>query len=93
MNKYTNVEEEFIALSEKRIDVTAILTKYLSKWKLFLVSVILCLFIALLYLYVTLPQYAVTTSILFKDDQKGGSSDMRIFEEMTVITRRSNADN
>lgn len=93
MNKYTNVEEEFIALSEKRIDVTAILTKYLSKWKLFLVSVILCLFIALLYLYVTLPQYAVTTSILFKDDQKGGSSDMRIFEEMTVITRRNNVDN
>lgn len=93
MNKYTNVEEEFIALSEKKIDVMAIIMKYLSYWKWFLASVVLCLLVALLYLYFTLPQYEITTAILFKDDQKGGSSDISIFEEMGVMTRRNNVDN
>ena len=93
MNKYSNVEEEFFALSEKKIDVTAILMKYYSYWKWFLLSVVLCLFVALLYLYFTLPQYQVTTAILFKDDQKGGTSDITIFEEMGVMTRRNNVDN
>lgn len=93
MNKYSSVEEEFIALSEKKIDVGAILMKYFSHWKGFLVSVILCLFIAFFYLHFTLPQYEVTTAILFKDDQKGGTSDMSIFEEMGVMTRRNNVDN
>lgn len=93
MNKYSNVEEEFIALSEKKIDASVILMKYFSHWKRFLVSVILCLFIAVFYLYFTLPQYEVTTAIMFKDDQKGGTSDMRIFEEMGVMTRRNNVDN
>lgn len=93
MKRQVNVEEEFISLSEKKIDITAILTKYLSQWKLFVVSVILSLIVAAIYLYLMLPQYDVTTSIMFKDDQKGGASDMLIFEEMGVITRRNNVDN
>lgn len=67
--------------------------KYFSHWKWFIVSVILCLFIAAVYLYFTMPQYEVTTAILFKDDQKGGTSDLSIFEEMGVMTRRNNVDN
>ncbi|MFA6794712.1 MAG: Wzz/FepE/Etk N-terminal domain-containing protein, partial [Proteiniphilum sp.] len=93
MSKFSNVEEEFIALSEKKIDLSAILMKYFSYWRWFIASVLLCLFIAIIYLYFAIPKYEVTTAILFKDDQKGGSSDIRIFEEMGVMTRRNNADN
>ncbi|WP_298653414.1 tyrosine-protein kinase [uncultured Proteiniphilum sp.] len=93
MNKYSEVEEEFIALSEKKIDVMAILMKYLSYWKWFLLSIILCLAFSVVYIYFTLPKYEITTSILFRDDQKGGTAEMNIFQEMGVITRRNNVDN
>lgn len=93
MNKYPEVEEEFITLAEKKIDVMAILMKYLSYWKWFLLSIILSLAIAAAYIYFTLPKYEVTTSILFKDDQKGGTTELNIVRDMGVVTRRNNVDN
>lgn len=93
MNRFSEVEEEFIALSEKKINVIGILMKYLSYWKWFLISIIVCLTLAVTYIYFTLPKYEVTTSILFKDDQKGGASEMNIFREMGVVTRKNNVDN
>lgn len=93
MNKYLDVEEEFVALSEKKIDVLKILTKYFSYWKWFIISIVLFLTIAVIYLFFSLPKYQITSSILFKDDEKGGTSEISIFEEMTGYTRRNNADN
>ena len=94
MNKFSSVEEEFIALADKPIDIASILHKYLSYWKWFVVSVISFLAIASLYIYFTLPKYEVATSILFKDDQRGGgATELNVFKEMGVVTRRSNVDN
>ena len=94
MNKFTSVEEEFISMAEKPIDVTAILLKYLSYWKWFVLSVILCLMVAFIYIYFTLPVYQVGTSIVFKDDERGGGiTQLNVFKEMGVVTRRSNVDN
>src|SRR5690554_8142669 len=72
LNKFSNVEEEFIALGDKPIDFTAILIKYLSYWKWFVVSVLLLLMIAVIYIYFILPTYEIATSIVFKDEQRGG---------------------
>src|SRR5690554_5138589 len=94
LNKFSNVEEEFTALADKPIDVMAILLKYLSYWKWFALSVILCLAIAMVYIYFTLPKYQIGTSIVFKDDQRGGGvTELNVFKEMGVVTRRSNVDN
>src|SRR5690554_4328797 len=96
MNKFSNVnvEEEFTLLAEKPIDVMGILLKYLSFWKWFLLSVVLCLVIAVAYIYFTLPKYQVATSIVFKDDQLGGGgTELNVFKEMGVVTRRNNVDN
>ncbi|WP_286845237.1 MULTISPECIES: exopolysaccharide transport family protein [unclassified Proteiniphilum] len=93
MYKYSEVEEEFSALAEKRIDLIDIIMKYLSYWKWFLLSIILSLAIAVSYIYITLPKYKVATSILFKDDQKGGLTEMNIFREMGVVNRKNNVDN
>ncbi len=94
LNKFSNVEEEFIALGDKPIDFTSILIKYLSYWKWFVVSVLLLLMIAMIYIYFTLPKYEIATSIVFKDDQRGGGvTELNVFKEMGVVTRRSNADN
>jgi capsular exopolysaccharide synthesis family protein len=93
-NKFSNVEEEFISLIEKPVDVTSILLKYLSYWKWFVVSVIMFLVIALIYIYFTLPKYEIATSIVFKDEQRGGGiTELNVFKEMGVVTRRSNVDN
>lgn len=93
MSKFVDVEEEFVALSEKKIDVLKILTKYFSYWKWFVISVLLFLILAVAYLYFSLPQYEITSSILFRDDEKGGTSEISIFNEMTGYKRRNNADN
>ena len=94
MNKFSSVEEEFIAFANKPIDITSILLKYLSYWKWFVLSIISFIAIAMIYIYFTLPKYEVSTSILFKDDQRGGGvTELNVFKEMGVVTRRSNVDN
>lgn len=93
-NKFSSVEEEFIAMAEKPIDVSAILLKYLSYWKWFVLSVFLCFTIALIYTYFTLSKYEIGTSIVFKDDERGGGiTELNVFKEMGVVSRRSNVDN
>ncbi len=87
------VEEEFMELSEKKIDVTAILMKYLSYWKWFVFSIVFFLGIAAAYIYFTLPKYQITTSILFKDDQKGGTTELNMEHNMGVVFRRNNVEN
>lgn len=94
VNKFSNVEEEFIALADKPIDVMGILLKYFTYWKWFLLSLILCLTIGGVYIYFTLPKYEVATSIVFKDDERGGGgSELNLFREMGIVTRRNNVDN
>lgn len=93
MNRNTDVENDFIMLTEKKIDVMAILMKYIYHWKWFLLSIISFVLLAVVYIYFTLPQYEISSSILFKDDQKGGTTELNIVRDMGVVTRRNNVDN
>lgn len=93
MNKYSEVENEFMELAEKKIDVMAVLMKYLAYWKWFILSIVFFLVIAAIYIYFTLPTYQVVTSILFKDDMKGGTTDLNMEHNMGMVTRRNNVDN
>lgn len=93
MNKYSDPEIEFSLLAEKPIDFTGILMKYLSHWKWFAFSVVFFCVIALLYIIYAVPTYKVETSILFKDDMRGGVSELNVLKEMGLITQRSNVDN
>jgi len=90
MNKYSESEEEF----EKPIDFLGIFFKYLSYWKWFAVSIVLCLIIAIVKVKFTLPSYEVDTSILLKDDQKGGGQpELSAFKELGLFTQKNNVDN
>src|SRR5690554_728663 len=93
MSMYSEVEYEFNKLADKPVDVLSILMKYLIHWKWFLVSIFICIFLAVVYVYFTLPKYMIQTSILFNDDQKGGASEVTTFREMGIVSRRNNADN
>lgn len=93
-SKLSNVEEEFTLLVEKPIDVMSIILKYLSYWKWFVLSAAFCIVIAVLYIFFSLTKYEIATSIVFKDDQRGGGvTELNVFKEMGVVTRRSNVDN
>ena len=90
MNKYLDSEEEY----EQPIDFQAIFIKYISYWKWFVASIAICLIIAAVKLQFTLPDYEVKTSILLKDDQKGGGgSEVNAFKEMGLFTQKNNVDN
>jgi capsular exopolysaccharide synthesis family protein len=59
------------------------LDKYLIHWKWFVLSVLLCLIFAFLYFRYTTPSYEATTSILVKDEKKGGMlSELSVFSDL-----------
>jgi tyrosine-protein kinase Etk/Wzc len=94
MNKYSESEDEYNYLSEQPIDIIGQFIKYTSYWKWFVVSLIVCITMAGLYLGFALPTYKVKTSILFKDDVKGGGSvEMTAFKDMSLLTQKNNVDN
>lgn len=93
MNRYSDVEIDFSLLKEKPINIRAILMKYLNHWRWFVISMAISLTLAIIYLMYAVPNYKVETAILFKDDMRGGVSELNVLKEMGLITQKSNVDN
>ncbi len=90
MSKYSDLDE----LNEKPIDFVGIFFKYFSFWKWFLISGIICLIIAFIYIKSVFPTYEVTSSVLLKDDQKGGGTpEINMFKDMGLFSQKNNVDN
>jgi capsular exopolysaccharide synthesis family protein len=70
----------------------AILVKYLSHWPLFLVLSFLCLAGAYLYLWYATPLYEAGASLIIKD-QKKGSDDSKLMEQLDLINTNKIIDN
>lgn len=59
------------------------LDQYIIQWKWFLLSVVICLIAVFLYLRYATPIYEATTSILVKDEKKGGMlSELSAFSDL-----------
>ena len=60
--------------------------KYLYKWHWFLISIVVCLFAAFIYLKATNEQYQVQTTILLRKDQSSNSNlvDMSMLEGLGI---------
>lgn len=70
------------------------LLKYTRHWPWFILSVLLAGSVAYAYLRVTPKQYKVSTTILIKDDQKGGLlSELSAFEDLGLGGGKSNVEN
>jgi capsular exopolysaccharide synthesis family protein len=90
MNKYLEFEEDNI----KKTEFINVFFKYISFWKWFIASIIICVTLAVIYVNYTLPKYEITTSIILKDDQKGGgTTEMETFKDMGLFTQKNNVDN
>ena len=58
---------------------------YLRYWKLFLLSTIICLVLAYLYLKYTPVQYSVAATILVKSEKTGLLSELSAFEDLSIV--------
>ncbi len=67
----------------------------LGKWHWFVISLVVCLGVAVWYLLTTPPVYTRSASILIKDDSKGktASTDMETFADFGLFTSNTNVNN
>jgi len=80
--------------TEPGIELAPIIYKYLGLWKWFFLGIIVCMLLASLYLRYTTPKYKASTTILVKDDKKGGMlSELSAFSELGLDGLKSNVDN
>lgn len=90
-------EQEFYTHENEENDLNfwEYLEKYLVHWKWFIISVFISLFLAFIYLQYTTPEYKASTTILMKDEQKGGMpSELSVFADMGIGSgMKSNLDN
>nr|WP_315199420.1 polysaccharide biosynthesis tyrosine autokinase [uncultured Flavobacterium sp.] len=80
---------------ENDFDLKSFFDKYLIYWKWFGLGVGISLILAFLYLRYTIPQYQASTTILVKDEKKGGMlSELSAFADMGLGgAMKSNVDN
>lgn len=80
--------------NENDFQLREVLDNYISQWRWFVLGVVACVAIAYVYLRYTIPQYKVSTTILIKDNKKGGAiSDLAAFSEMGGGASSNNIDN
>lgn len=68
--------EKCMEVDEEQINIQEILFRYLIHWPWFIISVALCIVLAWIYLHTTTPVYDISTTVLIKDDEKGGGAGM-----------------
>nr|WP_314836801.1 polysaccharide biosynthesis tyrosine autokinase [uncultured Flavobacterium sp.] len=90
MNHTTSNEDQ-----NQDLNLKAVLDKYLMHWKWFLLGVFISLTLAFIYLRYAIPQYQAATTILVKDEKKGGMlSELSAFADMGLGGGlKSNVDN
>ena len=88
-NSVNNQEEE------ESINIAEMAQQYLYHWKWFVVSVVLFIVAAFMYIRYTTPIYKATATILVKDDRKGGlQSELSAFSDLGLMGGvKSNVDN
>ncbi|WP_286926870.1 GumC family protein [Flavobacterium sp. UBA4197] len=90
--EFNNFEEQ----NENNFSIREQIDKYLIHWRWFVLGIFLSLVTAFLYLrYYTSPSYKAVSTILVKDDKKGGiASELAAFSDIGMLTgAKSSVDN
>jgi len=87
---YNEIDNEI-----EEVNLREQLDKYIIHWRWFLLSVVICLIAAFLYLRYSTPIYEATTAILVKDEKKGGMlSELSAFSDLGIgVGSVNNVDN
>jgi capsular exopolysaccharide synthesis family protein len=87
-----NIQSE--QLVNEEVSFAEIFFHYLKYWKWFVISVVLCLSIAFVYLRFTTKEYNISSKVLIKDDKKGQTSlDMNAFSDLGLMPKIGTFDN
>jgi len=85
---------QFIEDLEETINLREIIDGYLFYWKWFILSVVLIVGMAFLYLRYSQNIYESRATLLIKDDSKGGSMpEMAVFEDLDLFGGSANLSN
>jgi len=94
MNTYRETEEE--EEEQQPVDLVGVFFKYMSYWKWFVASMVLCLLLGVYYLKTTTRVYEVKATVLLKDDKKGsgsGMADLSALKDLGMFDIKNNVDN
>ena len=79
---------------QDEISIIEILFHYLRYWKLFIISIAICLGLAVIYLLYVTPEYRISSKVLINDDKKGQAVDMTsAFSDIGIVAPKNNLDN
>lgn len=81
--------------AEKDTNIQEQLERYIIHWKWFVITMLFSLVLGFLYLRYSTPQYKASTTIVIKDDKKGGAvSELATFSDKGILgTGKNNIDN
>lgn len=80
---------------EESIDIKKIINIYLSNWKWFVLSLVILLLLAFVYIRNSVPMYQTSAKLLVVDDKKsGGAADgLSVFSDLGILNGSSNIQN
>ena len=79
---------------ESSISLPDLLKLFLSHWRWFVLSLVICMSLGMLYLSITQPVYTRSTSILIKEDKDGASAgDLSAFQNLGLFQGSSKVQN
>ncbi len=91
MNNYQEQEE---LEEENSIDLLEIFFRYLHYWKWFVVTILISMILGFVYLKLATPVYEIKTSVLLKDDKKGGGiEELDGLKDLGLFNMKNNVDN
>ena len=85
--------QEKITEKEGVIDVKSVILKYIHFWYYFVISVLLCLFVAFLYNRYSKPIYSVSTTLLIRDDSNSQLGAENLLEGLELFSGKTNLKN
>lgn len=91
-NSYEDSPED----KEEKINYRELFFKYLIYWKWFVVSFVVCVALAWIYLHYATPIYNISASVIIRDEKKGGDPNigsMSMFEDLGLMSSSQNIDN
>ena len=90
MNKIKRTEK---ATQENTVDIRIIIKRFTAYWYYLILSIAICLFLALLYNRYTRPTYSVSSTIQIRDDNNKQLGTENILEGMEMFSVKTNLEN
>ena len=79
--------------AEEKVDIMSIVFKVLSHWHYFAISIVLTLLLAFVFNKYSVPLYEVKSTVMIKDDSKGGGGGNELMKGLSLFGSQKNVQN